>query len=47
MKYNGIELCYNRNTIKSIGEIDMSQMTFSDFEYSKRKKKLKKKSFLM
>ena len=46
MNYNDIELCYNRNTIESIGEIAMSQITFSDFEYSNRKKKTKKEEFL-
>ena len=46
MKYNCIELCYNRNTIKSIGANKMSQMTFSDFEYSNRKKKTKREEFL-
>ena len=46
MNYNRIELCYNRNTIESIGEMDMSQMTFSDFEYSNRKKKTRKEEFL-
>lgn len=40
------KLCYNKIIKKGIGAVKMSQQTFSDFEYSNRKKKTKREEFL-